>query len=164
MDGLFLLFKSNPKQIGAFYHGIIRSACSSKTFDGSLNSLVTNYALDWASPSHGLWSFLMHMQSSHRFEMDTPILLCSWGRAHDHTWYNLNFFCIHCYGCQVSCFVQTNTCSSNIIFLVITMTSEYCSYNTWYSHFGRHSHCWFDLCEFYFMRCFFSGSGCDNCS
>ncbi len=25
---------------------------------------------------------------------------------------------------------------------------RYCAYNTWYSHFGRHSHCWFDCANF----------------
>jgi hypothetical protein len=42
--------------------------------------------------------------------------------------------------------------------------NEYCVDSKWYSHFGRCSHCWSDLCGYCFMSCFFLGSGCNDCN
>ncbi len=47
-------------------------------------------------PSHSSWSFFMHMQSCHKFDTDTPTLLCSWGRAHDHTRCSSRFVHFYC--------------------------------------------------------------------
>jgi hypothetical protein len=34
-----------------------------------------------------------------------------------------------------------------IPFSIIMTTSEYCAYSRWYTHFGKHSHYWFNSCE-----------------
>jgi hypothetical protein len=115
-------------------------------------------------PSHGSWSFFMHMWPCHKFDRDTPILFCSWGRAHNHTWWSLRFFRFYCYGCQVPCFAWANTCFYDAISLVIMMMSGCCAYSIWYSHFGRHRHCWLDSCRSCFMSCFFLRNGYDDCN
>jgi hypothetical protein len=105
-----------------------------------------------------------YVASRHRFDRDTFFMLCSWGIMHYHTWCSLGFFRFHCLGCWVPCFTWKNSCFPNTIFLVIVVMSGYCAYSRWYSHFGRCSHYWPDLCKFCFVSCFFSRSGHDDCS
>jgi hypothetical protein len=57
---------------------------------------------------------------------------------------------------------QTHFCLTSF-FLIIVITNGYCVYNKWYLHFGRHSHCWFNLCTSYFASHFLLNS-CENCS
>jgi hypothetical protein len=67
---------------------------------------------------------------------------------------------------RMSCFVSwmNKSCSLGAISLILIVTSGYCVYNKWYSHFSKCDHCWSNSCKSYFVNCFFSGSDCDNCS
>jgi hypothetical protein len=58
--------------------------------------------------SHGSWSSLMHMWSSHRSKRDTFTSLCSWKKVHGHTWCWPDL----CKSCLWNCFFPKSGCNN----------------------------------------------------
>jgi len=101
-------------------------------------------------PSHGSWSFSMHVRPCHRSNMDTRILLCSWRESAQSHMMQFKILSFPLLGMLGSMF-----CTNKHMFSQCHLSKYHddkwilCK---WYLHFGTCNHCWPNSCKILFCK------------